>query len=58
MDKQDVLKLYGQHIYQIRLALAMQYVMVGATDPEGAFAKADKFIFHMLSDRHKEIKTS
>ena len=56
MTKEDILKLYGKHIYAIRLELAMRFYTVGS--PAEAFKKADHFIEHMMSDKHKEFITS
>jgi hypothetical protein len=51
MTKEDILKLYGRHIYQIRLEIAMRIFMeIGST--ETAWRKADEFIANMLSDQH------
>jgi hypothetical protein len=55
MTKEDILKLYGKHIYAIRLEIAMRIFMeIGST--ETAWRKADEFVNDMLSEEHTTIK--
>jgi hypothetical protein len=52
MDKQDIIKLYGKNIYQIRLELAMQLYL---KEKLNNWELADIFVGYMLSDEHKPL---
>jgi hypothetical protein len=56
MSKEEVIKLYGRNIYQIRLEIALACYCCG-TDMGRAWKKADEFIGHILSDEHKALWT-
>ena len=53
MTKQEILELYGQSVYQIRLSVAMHlYLSKGARD---ALQDADKFVAALQAESHKEL---
>jgi hypothetical protein len=53
MTKQEILELYGQSVYQIRLSVAMHlYLSKSARD---ALQDADKFVAALQEESHKEL---
>jgi hypothetical protein len=53
MTKQEILELYGQSVYQIRLSVAMHaYLSIGARQ---ALQDADKFIAALQAESHQEL---
>jgi hypothetical protein len=55
MTKQEILELYGQSVYEIRLAIAM-HLYPKTEDPVEALALADKFIGALGAERASELK--
>lgn len=57
MTRQQIVELYGQNVYQVRLQIAIAlYVGSEVQEPEDAFRHADYFIRHMESDEHGELE--
>lgn len=55
MTREQIIKLYGKHVYQIRLELGMYYFTNAEADPATAFETADRFVRYLESDKHKEL---
>ena len=50
MTKQQIVSLYGQSVYQIRLHVAMQLVAAKSMKPEDALSEADKFVYRLMEE--------
>jgi hypothetical protein len=53
MTKQEILELYGQSVYQIRLSIAMHACL--SKNAREALEDADKFIAALQEESHKEL---
>jgi hypothetical protein len=55
MTKQELLELYGQSVYQIRLQLAIHFYCAGK-NVDGALQEADGFVVNLLGESTEEVK--
>lgn len=56
MTKQQILELYGQSVYQIRLSLAIHYWLAKAEPSEEAFKLADNFLAALQAEDFESLK--
>ena len=55
MTKQEILELYGQSVYQIRLQLAIHFYCAGE-NVDDALQNADGFVLNLLAENAEEVK--
>ena len=53
MTKQEIVELYGQSVYQIRLSVAMHLYL--STNARDALGDADKFVAALQAESHQEL---
>jgi hypothetical protein len=50
MTKEEVVRFYDQNVYQIRLHVAIQLMMVRDMSPRQALGEADEFVRVLLAE--------
>jgi hypothetical protein len=50
MTAQEVVRFYDQNVYQIRLMVAVQLMLVRGHTPDVAIKEADEFVFRLLDE--------
>ena len=50
MTPQEVVRFYDQNVYQIRLMVAVQLMLVRGHTPDLAIKEADEFVFRLLDE--------